>query len=123
MANGINLDPQLGVELVNTLSQLCDGVLNEIAKQAYADAQLLGQNATTAEFEEKFMAFQQQYNTNVFPAFISIQDTFKEFTNYAELQAAMKVDQSVDQSSAGMAAAEGLGAARSQIGQLSDMIS
>lgn len=123
MANKINLDPALGSALVSSISELCNGMLNEIAKRAYDSAMLLGNNNTSQQFEEKFMQFQSAYNSNIFPALMAVQDTFKAHTNYAELQEAMKVDTSVDQSTAGLAAADGLGAAKSKIQTLTDLIS
>ena len=119
----INLDPQLGRDLISTVSDLCDGIVNEMAAKAFEHVQLLGQNATTAEFEEKFMNFQSQYNGKIFPAFTTVQDTFKEHTNYAELQEQMKIDQSVSTAASGMQAAEGLGAVRQQLASATDLIS
>lgn len=119
----INLDPQLGADLVKQVQEICDGYLNDIAKTAFEHCQLLGDNAVVSQMEEKFMSFQTQYNQNIFPAFTSCAEVYKAHTNYAELQEQMKADTSVDQSSAGMAAAEGLGAATKKIGDLTDLIS
>lgn len=123
MANNINLDPALGKELVDSVSNLCNGVLNTYAKQAYGDSQLLGDNAVTSQFEDKFQEFQKQYNDSIFPALERVQQTFKDHTNYAELQEQMKISTDVDRSTAGMAQAEALGSAQAQISSLTDLIS
>lgn len=119
----MKLDPELGRELVAAISELCDDTINAIAVKAFQHTKMLGENTVTQQLEEKFMTFQKQYNDVVFPAFLQAQETLKEFTNYAELQAAFQANTDVDHSSSGASAAENLGAQRSNVQKLTDLIS
>ena len=91
----MNLNPEVGQQLSDTLCSLLDKSALEVISQAYHAAISIGDNTLADAMKEKFNNIQNHYNEVVVPSVNAVKQSFTEFTDFANYLKNLQVDSKV----------------------------